>query len=60
MYSNSSTSSHLYIHAMGIYCWVYQHPGSLELIWLAECTAGWFFLREKHCWLTDLADNLKR
>jgi hypothetical protein len=22
---------------------------SLGLIWLAESTAGWFFVREKHC-----------
>jgi hypothetical protein len=33
---------------------------SLGLIWLAESTAGWFFLREKYCWLADFADNLKR
>jgi hypothetical protein len=25
---------------------------SLGLIWLAENTVGWFFMREKHCWLT--------
>jgi hypothetical protein len=24
---------------------------SLGLIWLAESTAGWFFVRVKHCWL---------
>jgi hypothetical protein len=24
---------------------------SLGLIWLAESTAGWFFVREKHDWL---------
>jgi hypothetical protein len=30
------------------------------LIWLVESTAGWFFVREKDCWLADLADNLKR
>jgi hypothetical protein len=23
------------------------------LIWLAESTAGWFFVKEKHCWLAD-------
>jgi hypothetical protein len=26
---------------------------SLGLIWLAESTAGWFFMREKHYWLAD-------
>jgi hypothetical protein len=30
------------------------------LIWLAESTAGWFFVREKYCWLANLVDNLKR
>jgi hypothetical protein len=24
---------------------------SLGMIWLAESTAGWFFVREKYCWL---------
>jgi hypothetical protein len=24
---------------------------SLGLIWLAKSTAGWFFFREKRCWL---------
>jgi hypothetical protein len=24
---------------------------SLGLIWLAESTVDWFFVREKHCWL---------
>jgi hypothetical protein len=24
-------------------------PCSLGLIWLAESTAGWFFMRENHC-----------
>jgi hypothetical protein len=32
---------------------------SLGLIWLAESTAGWFFVREKKL-LANLADNLKR
>jgi hypothetical protein len=35
----------------------HHRPG---LIWLAESTAGWFFVREKYCWLADLTDNLKR
>jgi hypothetical protein len=28
-----------------------QSVYSFGLIWLAESTAGWFFVREKHCWL---------
>jgi hypothetical protein len=33
----------------------------LGLIWLAESTAGYFFLKKNTVsWLTDLADNLKR
>jgi hypothetical protein len=36
---------------------------SLELIWLAGSTAGWFFCERKTLlvgWLADLAHNLKR
>jgi hypothetical protein len=38
----------------------HQIAYSFGLIWLAENTVAYFFLREKHCWLTDLADNLER
>jgi hypothetical protein len=33
---------------------------AFRLIWRAESTAGWFFVREKNAgWLADFADNLK-
>jgi hypothetical protein len=31
--------------------WKEYSACSLGLIWLAESTAGWFFVREKYCWL---------